>query len=529
MNGAKSAELEKGFSSLDSVTTKQWIIAFVVLGILMRVVRYLLPYPLTGDEARVVSNLVGTSYGQLTQTLRFNQVAPISFLWTELFLTKTLGFSEYTVRLLSIVAGIASLGLFIQIARRLLTGVTLMLAIACFSVAHNLCVYSSQAKPYGVDLLVAMVFIAMAVEWWQNPSRVGWLWGMVGFTPVALLISFPAVFPSGGVGLACLMPVWRSRNVRAKVALGAFFVVLAISFLVMMHLTVGSQYEAVRRDMVEHWQDAFPPVLQPWRLPVWLWATFTGPLMAYPIGGGAPASIVMCVLFVIGLFVLWRTQRTELLTLTLGMIALGIAAAAIQRYPFGHAVRMVLYLAPCICLVSAIGMVRVISAVNNTVWQKRILTWGLYLLFVGIGVGGLLLVVVRPYKGRGTDIHRGFATWFWKEHSKMQTVCVDLDLHVKIYDNFPSQTYIEPAYPCYRAICDPRRGTPTNGVRCVFIHMEGAKRNEAEFEKWMARMTKRYDLGAHNTYPVTFPEGGGDERGVYEEYLFYPRATAGSL
>ncbi len=508
--------------------TYQWIFAFVTLGFVVRLVRYLVRFPLTGDEAKRAVNLLGASYAQLTQPLLFHEVAPIPFLWIELFLTKHLGFNEYSLRLLAITCGLASLVLFVHLARRVLSGSASVLAVGIFAVSHVMIRYSNEAKQYSLDLFVALVLIALIVEWWHAPARVAWLWTLALFTPVALVLSFPSLFVAGAIGAAFAVPVWRQRDHRARWAFGLFAVLLAGSFLVLLRYVIGPQYSGVPFQ-VASWQDygAFPPIAHPFQLPFWLFRAFAGSVMPYPVGGHAPWSSATLVLFVIGLFVLWK-NRSWLVTTTLAMIALGLAAAALRRYPFGYEPRIVLYLAPSICLTAGAGAVECISWIRQAHWQARALRWLTYLLFFGLGFGELVLEVAKPHKGSGTEMHRGFARWFWKEHPDMQTVFVDWDMNLDFYTGSPQKIYLEAAYPCYRAMYDrphkPAASTaPTNSLRCVFIHMEDATRNDVEFNAWMSKMLADYTLTAHYTYHLALASGGKTERGVYEAYYFTRR------
>jgi hypothetical protein len=515
----------------------QWVIAFVILGVVIRLVRYLLCFPLTGDEARLASNFVDTTYAQLTQTTRFNTVAPVPFNWIELFNTRLLGYSEYSLRLVPLICNLASLALFVHVGRRIVAGATWVLTVAVFAVSYVLLRYSTEVKPYSLDLLVSLTLIALIVEWQRAPSRVSWLWGLTAFTPVALAVSFPAVFVAGAIGFTFAAPVWKTRNQRARWVFFGFLCILAATFLVNLRFVIGAQYHGVQQHMMKAWEDSFPPMSHPLRIPFWLLRTFTGPLMPYPVGGSPPLSLFGLILFVVGLYSLWCNQRKWLVTLTLTMLALGLAAAAMRRYPFGHAPRIVLYLAPVICLAVGSGIAQSISWLRKASWRAQALGWTMYLLCFGIGFSDLILEVVKPNKGIGTEIHRGFAKWFWIERPDLQTVCVDLDMHRQLYSEFPSSTYLEPAYPCYRAMYDPwfKRATVTvrnrrtgcsGGLRCVFIHMEDAQRNDAAFDAWMSEMLTHYELTEHCTYRLPMVSGTIIEHGVYEAYLFAPRGVA---
>jgi hypothetical protein len=58
--------------------------AFVALGLLVRMVRYLVVYPIWHDEAFLAVNFLDRGYRDLLRPLEYAQVSPILFLWIEL-------------------------------------------------------------------------------------------------------------------------------------------------------------------------------------------------------------------------------------------------------------------------------------------------------------------------------------------------------------------------------------------------------------------------------------------------------------
>src|SRR5262245_43659607 len=71
---------------------------FVILGLLVRLVRFLVVYPIWHDEAFVAVNFLDRGYLDLLRPLDYSQVSPVLFLWIELFLARQLGFSEWSLR-----------------------------------------------------------------------------------------------------------------------------------------------------------------------------------------------------------------------------------------------------------------------------------------------------------------------------------------------------------------------------------------------------------------------------------------------
>src|SRR5579871_2646576 len=80
-----------------SATLTRWLIALVAVGIGWRTFRYLLQLPIWGDEAFVALNLLDRGYLGLLKPLRFAQVAPVLFMWSELTVFRALGGSELSL------------------------------------------------------------------------------------------------------------------------------------------------------------------------------------------------------------------------------------------------------------------------------------------------------------------------------------------------------------------------------------------------------------------------------------------------
>ena len=149
----------------------EWTIwAFVGLGVVLRIARYAMDYPLWWDEAFVAVNLIRRDYLALLRPLDYGQVCPILFLWAELTVVKLLGFSEWSLRLFPLTCGILSVFLFRYLASRVVQGVPLLLATAIFAVAYHPMRHAADVKPYASDLVAALALMAVAFDWWRAPS-----------------------------------------------------------------------------------------------------------------------------------------------------------------------------------------------------------------------------------------------------------------------------------------------------------------------------------------------------------------------
>ena len=186
--------------------------AFVALGVLLRLARYVMNYPLWWDEAFVAVNFIRRDYVDLLKPLDYGQVCPILFLWCELAIVKLLGFSEWSLRLFPLGCAVASVFLFRHVAGRLVRGLPLLLAVAIFATSFHPILHAADVKPYASDLLAALILLAIAVEWWRAPNQSSWMWVMAAVVPLALALSHPAIFVATGNVLAFAPVVVKVRR-----------------------------------------------------------------------------------------------------------------------------------------------------------------------------------------------------------------------------------------------------------------------------------------------------------------------------
>ena len=200
--------------SLTDARIRRILWGFLLLGIAVRAIRFLLCFPLWPDEAYLAHNYLDRSYLGLLKPLDFIQIAPILYLWVQKTFVNLFGFSEYSLRLYSLLCGVASLFVFRYMAGRLLRGTALVLAFAVFAVAYPLVRYSGEAKPYGADMLVALILVTLAILWQEQPEKPRRWWALTLAMPLAMLLSYPAAFMGGGICLAMAIELLLRRDRR---------------------------------------------------------------------------------------------------------------------------------------------------------------------------------------------------------------------------------------------------------------------------------------------------------------------------
>ena len=176
-------------------------LAMLAIGLFWRCTRYLMAFPIWGDEALLALNFLHLDYRGLTQRLENCQIAPLLFLWGELTACHWLGTTELALRLLPFLAGLGGLVLFYRLAREMLGPLASGLAVGFLAVATWPVSMGTFIKPYSLDLLLSVALLLPAVQWLKNREQTWRLALLTCLAPVALLGSYPAVFIAGAVSL----------------------------------------------------------------------------------------------------------------------------------------------------------------------------------------------------------------------------------------------------------------------------------------------------------------------------------------
>lgn len=372
-----------------------WLYLFVTVGIVLRLVRFALAMPLWGDEASLALNILNRGYSGLLHPLDYYQVAPIGFLFCERAAYSHLGMSEYAMRLLPALAGIGALLLFAWWARLLLSPLAAAAAVGILAVG-NFCVrYAVELKPYGFDLFAGLLLLLPATLFILR-RRTRWLILLIVLTPLALALSYPAVFVAGGAAVGVLA---MTRRMTAR-QIGCFVVlclVLLGSFYAEVWRIGAGQYRHTQTAMTSYWQAAFPPA-NPLRLIWWLLKAHTGNMFEYPFGGangGSTASFLVCM---VGIFAWLRYRSSALIWLFLSPFALNLAAAALRRYPYGESARVAQALAPMIILLIGAGTAALIQKLIRTQPNRRLAQSMVFAGLLLFGGGVLADMLIHPYK-----------------------------------------------------------------------------------------------------------------------------------
>ena len=328
--------------------------SLIAAGIALRLVHFLHGTSLSVDESLLTLNVLDRSYAGLLEPLDGNQGAPVGFLMLLKWVTDVLGNSEYALRLVALVSGIASLLLFRSLAARYLAPIGATIALALFAVAGNLIFYSAQVKQYSGDVMFVVILYLIADHvrtqrpaWWRMP-----LYGLIG--AAAIGFSHPAVFVLAGLAISQL---WFTmiRGERRRFDTIIAFAIWGIAFAALYWLSLRKL--SSQEWLLNWWDDEFMP-LPPTSMDDVRWmVTAFFQMFTKMLGFSLQGIGALTVL--VGVLSMFSSDRQRLANLVLPiLIALG--ASGLQLYPF--CCRLILFTAPALLLLMARGAVSVLSA-----------------------------------------------------------------------------------------------------------------------------------------------------------------------
>ena len=174
--------------------------AVITLGIALRLSDYLQNYSLNHDDICLALNLIQRDAAGLMRTLDFDQAAPLGFLWMERLVVVAIGYHERALRLLPLLFGCAALPLMWRVSIELMPRFEAIVALGLLSFSQALIEAGLQIKPYSLDLLAALVILAVCLPLIGDTIERGRRIAAAVAGSLLIWFSFPAVFVLAGMG-----------------------------------------------------------------------------------------------------------------------------------------------------------------------------------------------------------------------------------------------------------------------------------------------------------------------------------------
>jgi Dolichyl-phosphate-mannose-protein mannosyltransferase len=314
------------------------------------------------DEAALALNVLTRSLGGLAHPLDWGQAAPVGFLWVERLMAAHADVPDRWLRLVPLCAGIALPWVLWQLGRRVVgTGAG---ALAAVTAAGSLLAlrYSTEAKPYASDAVVAAALLWLSCEVIRLPEEMARWWALAVAAVIAAAISIPSVFVIAAVVAAIASDAAARRAPGARrVALPALATAAALFTTfwllayrhgassphlrdywapVMLDLTAGDRVVRVIRVLMEL---------------TWIPLRWTGSLLGTAAGTA---------LWVGGVAFVARRNRSDAVLLA-GPVAFAAAASVLGAYPLSD--RLAFFAVPGVWVAQAAAII----AMRNAAFSGR--------------------------------------------------------------------------------------------------------------------------------------------------------------
>ena len=421
-------------------------LGLVLVGIALRVVQFCIERALWFDEARNSVEILKPDWLRMLPPYA-QQPTSSGFLVVERFFVSALGDSESALRLFPLLAGVGAVLIGAVLARRVLQGVAIPIAVAFIALSGPAIYFSTEVKAYSSDLFFALA-LALAILHVDDQDEVSALdvLGLSLLGSIAVWISYTSIFVLAAGGVLLLVSRLGDRDLRSAFwvcFIGAIWLANfgAYYALVISHWT-GADW------LTEHWAESFPAAnLGGWGLLAWgskaLGASFRETLgiglaavQGAPVIGPLATVADTASTWIDGLFgdTNWRSAGRNLLQLGpglclafflaglaralvrgqgrmlffMGIIALTLLAGVLHLYPYQG--RLLLFLVPALAFGVAHGAEGLLGR-GRRVW---VLVAVLVVVFAGPAWNATRLVSMdQPLHRHGTANIRSFEGLRW--------------------------------------------------------------------------------------------------------------------
>jgi hypothetical protein len=357
------------------------VVALLLLsGAALRLWQYSANGSLWLDEAALARNILERDPVGLLQPLAYGQVAPVGFLLAQKAVVTAAGASEYALRLVPLITGLAALPLFAALARWTLQDRAAVYAVGLFALGQPFIYFSSQVKQYSLDVTASLLALWLVLRLRAEvTSRTLILLGVIGALIPWFSQAAGLVLVGAGAGMAASM---RPRSLGRGIAV--LLLIWAASAGGAGLLALWTVPAETRDYLNWFWRLGYAP-LSPWAHVQWLWGTLTRIFgsfgtEAFRTNGGLGYAWpqLFAVVTLVGLVQLGRARRGVLLIL-LGPVAAALAASMLRIYPLSG--RLLVFLVPVLLLAAAAGAE---ALWNWTTARARLAGLAMAVLLIGV-------------------------------------------------------------------------------------------------------------------------------------------------
>ncbi|MBS1772467.1 MAG: hypothetical protein JST82_06395 [Bacteroidetes bacterium] len=356
------------------------------IGLYLRFYQYLMGRSLWEDETHFALNFIKYGYIRLAQPLDFIQAAALFFIWGTKAMGQLFGYTECALRAVPFIFSILSLPLFYYVIRDLTKNkIAALIGFFVFSVNVTLIFFSSELKPYAVDVSVYLLLVFLSISGNSYiAARRNKLLIIAGCLSILFSnVTFIVLFSIGGR----MMWYWfKNRKVDKQqlsvlIWWGVVFLANYFSF-VYNHPAIADQKanyafafcptDITSPDFINFFKQRLDEIF------------YTMLLYITPYSW---VSYLLAALFIIATWTVIRRKQFDILWLVWLPIFVHLVLSACKIYPFWF--RLILYLLPCFILLMSYG----VTLIAEFVTKKLHVSMGVLIV-----VGCLYILTFENFK-----------------------------------------------------------------------------------------------------------------------------------
>ena len=372
--------------------------ALFIIAIILAGIQFLSDRGVWLDEAVLTLNLIHRNAVGLFRPLDYNGVAPVLFLLIQKAFISLVPRSDYALKVFPLICYLAFLPLFARILSRLFKSIySIILGLSLVVFNQTIIYYSSEAKQYIVDLLVITIFYYLLIE---EKALKGFYYKLLVLGLICIYLSniTPIILLTVDVYL-----FYKSRSENRP--LGRHFIITNLCWGVFfaLYYFVFIYSHPTQHKMVGYWSNA--GAFMPLDSSFWGWMAgrFHGIFYFLFYFGQLIGSCIMA-LFGLGVILLVRYRRYDLMILTLLPVCVHLVLSGFKLYPFET--RLYLYLTPGLVITCVFSCEFLVTGLSHLRFGKVI---GFIFLLLPALMARVVFIHQPPYT-QHDDIKRGIET-----------------------------------------------------------------------------------------------------------------------
>lgn len=344
---------DKQYSVWENKLFRSLFFIILCIGLFLRFYQHFMGRSLWEDECHFALNFIKYGYLRLAQPLDDIQAGPILFLWGVKTLTLIFGYTEVAFRSFTWLSCILTLPLFYYVAWELTKSkIAALFAFLLFSINISLIYFSSELKPYGIDVSVYIFLVYLVLSKNAYVARYRYRLLMVGGV-LSILLSNIAFIILFCIGIYMLAGWWKSTQVNKselKVSIVWLVVFLANYFLFINN-------HPATADQRLNYSFAFSPVnIFSHDFYVFFKARSVEIFYTMLLYAWNKWFFTWAIIFLLSIAIVFAsvTGRFRFILFTCVPVFLHWLLSAMHLYPFWY--RLILYLVPAIIIILSYGV-----------------------------------------------------------------------------------------------------------------------------------------------------------------------------